>query len=63
VLLTDPAGTTTHQSTTADADGRFRLIGLAPGDYRLVAGSDGHPAVEQPIEVPDNTANYDLTLT
>ena len=63
VLLTDTAGTTTYQSATADADGRFHLVGLAPGDYRLVAGSTDHPAVEQPIEVPSNIDNYDLTLT
>lgn len=63
IRLTDPVGTTTIQSATTDADGRYQLVGLAPGGYRLSAGSSSHARSDKTIEIPTAVGDYDLVLT
>ena len=63
IRLTDPVGTTTIQSATTDVDGRYRLVGLAPGGYRLTAGSSSHAPFDKTIEIPTVVGDYDLVLT
>jgi hypothetical protein len=52
----------TDRTTTTDRTGRFRLGGLLPGEYTLVAAlPDGQP-VEKQVVLPAADGDYDLKL-
>jgi hypothetical protein len=46
-----------------DADGRFSVGALHLGSYHGVAGHPGHPDAARDFTVPDDTGDYDFTLT
>ncbi len=51
-------------SATTDADGRFELLDLAPGTWRLVAAAPGYRAEELMVDVADGQAvDVDLWLS
>lgn len=54
------AHTTQAWSEPTDADGRFEVVGLLPGRYRVSAGSSEHPPPEAPPEV-ELRAGQDLS--
>jgi plastocyanin len=41
---------------TTDAEGRYRISGIPPGDYRLVAWYDGREREVRPVRVVEGTA-------
>lgn len=46
-----------------DTDGQFTVNSLHISDYHGVASKLGHPDAEQDVSVPDDTGDYDFTLT
>lgn len=53
----------TVAAAATDAAGRFRLLGVPAGEYRLHAGSSVHPSTDQPIEIPARFGDaYDVVL-
>ena len=50
------------EPTTSQADGRFRLEGVAPGQYRVYADSDVGAASEQVTVVDDADATVELRI-
>lgn len=50
-----------HRATLSDADGRFRLAGIAPGRYTLTVRAPGFAALAQEVSVAGATA-LDLVL-
>ena len=47
---------------TTDHLGRFRLGGLLPGDYILVAWMPGGKPIERPVTLPAVDGNYDVMV-
>jgi len=46
----------------SDADGRFRLDSLAPGEYTLSATASSYRPLEQRVTIPENEAPRPVTL-
>jgi hypothetical protein len=61
VRLEEQAGTPL-QTTTTNADGRFRFENLRQGPYALRVRAQGFAEVRPNIEVPAPTGNYDVNL-
>ena len=49
-------------AVTTDMEGRFRLSGIAAGDWRLTARRDGYAARSEPIEVRESSGSPELRL-
>jgi hypothetical protein len=50
----------TGQFTTSDAEGRYRLGGLPPGDYILVIWLPTGKPIEKPVTLPAEADDYDV---
>lgn len=54
----------TGQMTTTDRDGRYRFLGIRPGNSKLQVMAEGYRAYEATITVPPaNPDAYDISLT
>jgi hypothetical protein len=53
----------TGMFTQSDSQGRFRLGGLLPGQYTLVAWMpDGKTVIEKPVTLPADEGDYDILV-